>query len=421
MSTAEELKLRVRELENELIKCRQKSGQDAESGRLCRRPRVEKMSAEVVDSNPYSRLMALKRMGIVDDYEKIRSFAVAVVGVGGVGSVTAEMLTRCGIGKLLLFDYDKVELANMNRLFFQPHQAGLSKVEAAEHTLRNINPDVVFETHNYNITTMDNFAHFMERISNGGLKEGHPVDLVLSCVDNFEARMAINTACNELSQIWMESGVSENAVSGHIQLIIPGETACFACAPPLVVAANIDEKTLKREGVCAASLPTTMGVVAGILVQNVLKYLLRFGTVSHYLGYNAMQDFFPTMSMKANPQCDDKFCRQQQEEYKKREADTPKQEVIKKEEEVVHEENEWGIELVSEITEEELLVASGPVPDLPEGITVAYTVPEKPLVVLQCWGKHSVLKCWHCLVTALFVPPTPQFRGVNDRIANVHG
>lgn len=35
-------------------------------------------------------------------------------------------------------------------------------------------------------------------------------------------------ACNELGQTWMESGVSENAVSGHIQLIIPGESACFA-------------------------------------------------------------------------------------------------------------------------------------------------------------------------------------------------
>ena len=77
------------------------------------------MSSEVVDSNPYSRLMALKRMGIVDNYEKIRELSVAVVGVGGVGSVTSEMLTRCGIGKLILFDYDKVELANMNRLFFQ--------------------------------------------------------------------------------------------------------------------------------------------------------------------------------------------------------------------------------------------------------------------------------------------------------------
>jgi ubiquitin-like modifier-activating enzyme 5 len=42
------------------------------------------------------------------------------------------------------------------------------------------------------------------------------------------------------------------------------------------VAENIDEKTLKREGVCAASLPTTMGIVAGFLVQNVLKYEMFF-------------------------------------------------------------------------------------------------------------------------------------------------
>lgn len=38
--------------------------------------------------------------------------------------------------QLLLYDYDKVELANMNRLFYQPHQAGLSKVEAAADTLK---------------------------------------------------------------------------------------------------------------------------------------------------------------------------------------------------------------------------------------------------------------------------------------------
>lgn len=66
-----------------------------------------------------------------------------------------------------------------------------------------------------------------------GLKCG-PVNLVLSCVDNFEARFAINTACNELNLTWFESGVSENAVSGHIQLIIPGETACFAVSKKIV-------------------------------------------------------------------------------------------------------------------------------------------------------------------------------------------
>lgn len=63
--------------------------------------------------------------------------------------------------------------------------------------------------------------------STGNLTGG-PVDLVLSCVDNFEARYAINVACNELNLKWFESGVSENAVSGHIQYICPGETACFA-------------------------------------------------------------------------------------------------------------------------------------------------------------------------------------------------
>lgn len=109
--------------------------------------------------------MALKRMGIVNNYEKIREYTVAVVGVGGVGSVTAEMLTRCGIGRLLLFDYDKVELANMNRLFFQPHQSGMSKVSAAADTLKNINPDVEIFSYNYNITTVENFDKFTETLT----------------------------------------------------------------------------------------------------------------------------------------------------------------------------------------------------------------------------------------------------------------
>ncbi|KAI8761230.1 ubiquitin modifier-activating enzyme 5 [Biomphalaria glabrata] len=373
MATIEELNKTIAELR---VKLEQETRKVQELKGTAKREPIAKMSAEVVDSNPYSRLMALKRMGIVEDYEKIRSFSIAVVGVGGVGSVTAEMLTRCGIGKLLLFDYDKVELANMNRLFYQPHQAGLSKVEAAERTLREINPDVEFEVYNYNITTVDNFQHFMDRIRLGGKEKDKPVDLVLSCVDNFEARMAINTACNELGQSWFESGVSENAVSGHIQFIVPGDTSCFACAPPLVVATHTDERTLKKEGVCAASLPTTMAVVAGFLVQNVLKYLLKFGQVSYYLGYNALQDYFPTMRMKPNPQCDDTHCRKQQQLFQEREAAKPKVEVEKVEElAAVHEDNEWSIEIVSETTAEEAQAAQGDVPSLTHGVTVAYTKP----------------------------------------------
>lgn len=339
MASLEDLKAEIAELKSELSQLKA-AGTGA-------RQKIQKMSAEVVDSNPYSRLMALQRMGIVKDYERIRDKSVAVVGVGGVGSVTADMLTRCGIGKLILFDYDKVELANMNRLFFTPDQAGLSKVEAAARTLQFINPDVEISTRNYDITSVSHFNDFLDTIRTGSLDGAGPVDLVLSCVDNFQARLAINSACNELNINWFESGVSENAVSGHIQVLRPGDTACFACAPPLVVAENIDEKTLKREGVCAASLPTTMGITAGMLVQNTLKYLLNFGEVSDYLGYNALIDFFPKMSLKPNTQCEDRFCRQRQKEFNAR----PKEVAVIEEvaqEGPLHGENLYGIELVAE-------------------------------------------------------------------------
>lgn len=336
------------------------------------RPKIVEMSAEVLDTNPYSRLMALKRMGIVDNYERIREKTVVVVGIGGVGSVVAEMLTRCGIGKIIMFDYDRVELANMNRLFYQPHQSGLSKVEAARDTLMHINPDVEFEVHNMNITTVANFDIFCQRIREGGLTK-KSVDILLCCVDNFEARIAVNTACNEIGQIWIESGVSENAVSGHIQFMEPGKSACFVCLPPLIVASNIDEKTLKKDGVCAASLPTTMAVIAGLLVQNALKFLLNFGQVTNFLGYNALVDFFPQETIRPNPLCEDKNCRrlqkiylEEQEKLKTLKSDVK---IIEEKSNIVHEMNEFGIELVSESTFDQtpsMFVASS------SGIKLAY-------------------------------------------------
>lgn len=168
--------------------------------------------------------------------------------------------------------------------------------------------------------------------------------------------MTINRACNEVNQIWMESGVSENAVSGHIQVIRPGESACFACAPPLVVASNIDERTLKKEGVCAASLPTTMAIVAGMLVQNALKYLLEFGKVTPYLGYNALDDFFPTWSMKPNTDCSDRFCIERQRDHQKWleiENAKPKAEIVETKEVELTIGNDFGIEIIESNQEDE--------------------------------------------------------------------
>jgi ubiquitin-like modifier-activating enzyme 5 len=107
------------------------------------------------------------------------------------------MLTRCGIGKLIIYDYDKVELANMNRMFYLPSHEGLAKVEAAKKSLNDINPDTEIESFNHNICTIENYNNFKHKIMTG--KSGERVDLVLSCVDNYAARMSINKACNELN------------------------------------------------------------------------------------------------------------------------------------------------------------------------------------------------------------------------------
>ncbi|KAK9810833.1 hypothetical protein WJX73_010785 [Symbiochloris irregularis] len=340
------------------------------------RPRTEKLSDAVVDTNPYSRLMALQRMGIVKNYEHIRSCTVAVVGMGGVGSVAAEMLTRCGIGRLLMYDYDKVELANMNRLFFRPEHCGMTKTDAAAVTLAQINPDVALEPFTMNITTLKGFDAFKASLTHTDTGKSR-VDLVLACVDNYEARITINQVCLELGQIWMESGVSEDAVSGHIQVIIPGDTACFECVPPLVVASGIDERTLKREGVCAASLPTTMGIVAGLLVQNVLKHLLGFGQVTRYLGYASLQDYFPTMAIRPNPECINPLCRQSQAAFKvKAEQEAALQAASAPEEAApakadLHEANEWGIEVVAD--EPSGPAASRAAAALPQGLE--YSMP----------------------------------------------
>lgn len=262
----------------------------------------------------------------------------------------------------------------MNRLFFRPDQCGMTKTDAAAQTLSQINPDVEIHSFTMNITTVDGFEEFKKSLTE---PRGLPgVNLVLSCVDNYEARITINQVCLELEQVWMESGVSEDAVSGHIQLIIPGQTACYQCVPPLVVASGIDESTLKREGVCAASLPTTMGIVAGLLVQNSLKFLLSFGSVTPFLGYNAMKDFFPSHAVMPNKECINSLCRSLQETYKDRPVnfgggiDLPIED-----DEVLHEDNEWGIEIIAET--EPTTEVQEPGPSLPTGIEYSLPIQEE--------------------------------------------
>lgn len=85
-------------------------------------------------------------------YEKFRGSTVAVAGLGGLGSCVAASLARAAIGKLIIVDFDIVEMSNMNRQQYFLDQIGLTKTQALTDNLRRINPDIDIESHCLKLT-----------------------------------------------------------------------------------------------------------------------------------------------------------------------------------------------------------------------------------------------------------------------------
>lgn len=84
--------------------------------------------------------------------ERFSAATVAVCGLGGLGSNIAIALARAGIGKLILVDFDKVDLTNLHRQQYKAAQIGMYKTEALAENLREINPYIELETHTVRIT-----------------------------------------------------------------------------------------------------------------------------------------------------------------------------------------------------------------------------------------------------------------------------
>ncbi len=74
-------------------------------------------------------------------------FTVGIAGAGGLGSNCAALLARCGIGTLVIADYDRVERSNLTRQFYFEGQAGMLKTEALKENLLRIRPDITIIIH----------------------------------------------------------------------------------------------------------------------------------------------------------------------------------------------------------------------------------------------------------------------------------
>ena len=93
--------------------------------------------------------------------EKLKNGKAAIAGLGGLGSNIAVMLARSGVGKLLLVDFDKVEISNLNRQYYDLTHLGMLKTDALKSQLDKINPFIETETHAIKVTE-DNAAQIFE-------------------------------------------------------------------------------------------------------------------------------------------------------------------------------------------------------------------------------------------------------------------
>ena len=120
-----------------------------------------------------------------DGIAKLGAATVTVFGVGGVGSFAAEALVRSGVGRVILVDYDRICVTNVNRqLHAMKGTLGKPKAEVMAERLRLINPDAVIEAR----------GEFYGAETSARLLVPEP-DIVIDAIDNIAAKMHLIATC----------------------------------------------------------------------------------------------------------------------------------------------------------------------------------------------------------------------------------
>ena len=120
---------------------------------------------------------------------------VAICGLGGLGSNIATALTRAGVGKLILIDFDKVDITNLNRQQYKMSQLGRPKTECCLENLRDISPYTEIEIHTVKLTE-ENIPELLGE-----------ADIICEAFDKADQKaMLVNTVLETFPDKYMLSG-----------------------------------------------------------------------------------------------------------------------------------------------------------------------------------------------------------------------
>lgn len=128
----------------------------------------------------------------MDLQKRFSAATVAVCGLGGLGSNIAPALARAGVGRLLLIDFDRVDITNLHRQQYKANQIGRFKTEALAENIIEIAPYTETKTLTEKITK-DNYTDLLK-----------DADIICEAFDNAEAKaMLVNGVLEKMPDCYM--------------------------------------------------------------------------------------------------------------------------------------------------------------------------------------------------------------------------
>ena len=204
----------------------------------------------------YSRQILFQGIG-AEGQNRLAAARVAVVGCGATGSAVSSLLARAGVGTIRIIDRDYVEPSTLQRqtLFDETDaRESLPKAVAAARRIAAFNSQIVVEPKVADLTP--------ENVDD--LLEG--AELILDGTDNFETRYLVNDYAVKMGMPWIyAAAVGSYGVTLNV---IPGTTACLACAFPDSPQGIVE--TCETAGV----LNSAVNLVASIEAAEALKFLV---------------------------------------------------------------------------------------------------------------------------------------------------
>ena len=227
------------------------------------------------------------RLGTFDfiswwDRDKVQNAKVMVVGAGALGNEVIKNLALMGIGNLFIVDFDKIELANLSRsVLFRETDNNRSKAEIAAARAKAVNPQIHVQYLNGDITTKLGLGIFRR------------MDVVIGCLDNREARLAVNRFCYWINRPWVDGAIQE--LLGLVRVFVPGQGACYECTLTEQALRDLSLRyscpLLARQNVLLGKVPTTptiASIIGAMQSQEALKLInsmpVHPGHVTHFNG-----------------------------------------------------------------------------------------------------------------------------------------